>query len=191
MKLVAQLAVVAIVFGFSFRAEGQSVTSLSRTAPQVPSGGLHPTFAGIWTPSDPARSDKAWSVGISRIPGRARLTIEQRPDRLTLTISMPDDLLSSMLRLVPFYPTVVLHLSDVQRSGGYGAGGPPPLSGPTWVGDQLTVPALWPGDKDSTTTTYSLDGDRLKVETRTVVNAAHTNHLEEWFNRSSEPEPKR
>jgi hypothetical protein len=58
---------------------------------QVPTAALRPPFAGIWTPSDRARSDELFAVGLASVPGRGRLTIKQTTDRLTVTITLPED----------------------------------------------------------------------------------------------------
>jgi hypothetical protein len=182
MKDAARLAVVVVVLGFSF---SQNVAALRPSERQVPAATSHPTFSGTWTPSDPARSDKFFSVGVNRIPGRGRLTIEQRADRLMVTITLPDDILDSILPFYSrFYPTVFYRLSDVPgREGGAGAGGPPPLSRPTWFGERLVIPDPWPGSVHPTTETYSLDGNRLKLETHIAVSATRANDLAEWFNK--------
>jgi hypothetical protein len=153
---------------------------------QAPTAVQHPIFAGTWAPSDPARSDKLFSVGLTPIPGGGRLKIEQTADRLTVTITVPDDKLKIWLALTdgPFYPTMVYHLTGSDgRSGGVGAGGPPPLPGPTWVGDRLVIPnarALPPRFK-GITATYSLDGDQLKLENRWDLVDGRANDVTEWF----------
>jgi hypothetical protein len=151
---------------------------------QVPTAALHPTFAGTWAPSDPERSDELFALGLTAIPGRGRLTVEQRVDRLTVTITMPDDKLDPILSINGrFYATIVYRLSETPgRSGGAGAGGPQTPAGPTWFGDRLVVPDARPAARPITMT-YSLDGDRLKLETRVDVSAAHANTVTEWFTR--------
>jgi hypothetical protein len=56
---------------------------------QAPTAVQHPIFAGTWAPSDPDRSEKLFSVGLTSIPGGGRLTIEQTADRLTVTTRHP------------------------------------------------------------------------------------------------------
>ncbi len=144
----------------------------------------HPTFAGTWQPADPARSDELFGVGLTRIPGSGRLTLEQRSDRLTVTITMPDDVLDPLLDLSgPFFQTVVYRLPESRLPpGGFGAAGPPPLRHPTWVGDRLVVPNAWPSARP-TTTTLSLDGDRLRLDTRVEVSRSMANAVTQWFTR--------
>ena len=36
---------------------------------EVPAAVMHPTFAGTWTPSEPARNDELFAVGLSNSPG--------------------------------------------------------------------------------------------------------------------------
>ena len=149
---------------------------------------VHPTFAGIWAPSDPVRSDKLFSVGLTFIAGASRLTIEQTADRLTVTVTVPDDKLKIWLALTdgPFYPTMVYRLTGFEgRSGGVGAGGPQPLAGPTWVGDRLVIPnaRAVPNRFKGITATYSLDGDQLKLENRWDLIDGRANDVTEWFTR--------
>ena len=94
-----------------------------------------------------------------------------------MTVTVPDDYLDPILSINGrVYTTVVYRLSEEQgRSGGAGAEGPPPLSRPTWFGDRLVIPEPWPA-KFPTTMTYSLDGDRLKLETRVQVSAVSCEH---------------
>jgi len=80
-----------------------------------------------------------------------------------------------------FYATTIYRLSR-GRSGGTGAGGAPPPSGPTWFGDRLVIPDSRPG-RLRTTTTYSLDGGRLKLETRVELGDGRANDVTEWFTR--------
>jgi hypothetical protein len=166
------LAVAALLGGASV---------LAQVPPAAPP---HPMFAGIWTPSEPARSDQLFSVGLTAIPGSGRLMIEQRADRLTVTITMPDDKLDPLLSINgPFYQTIVYRLFEPRgRSGGAGAGGLQPPSVPTWLGNQLVIPNPRPAARPATTT-YSLDGDRLKLETRVEARTAQATTVTEWFTR--------
>ena len=125
------------------------------------------------------------------LSGRGRLTIEQRPDRFTVTITMPDDDLTPVLRINGiFYTTIVYSISEMTgRSGGAGAGGPQSPSRPTWIGDKLVIPNARPAARASTTT-YSLDGDRLKLETHVEMGDGRANDVTQWFTKvvsGSEP----
>ena len=150
----------------------------------APAAAKHPTFAGTWVPSDPGRSDTFFSVGLAVVPGRGQLTIEQRADRLALTITLPDENTDIFLRMNgQYYEKVVYRLPvGSMRSGGYGASGPPTRPGPIWDGDRLVLPAQQPSFR-AVTTTFSLDGDRLNAETRVQIDATRANTVPEWFTR--------
>ena len=156
---------------------------VSRSFAQAPLSTAHPSFAGTWAPAIPEASDRRFDVGLTLIPGRGGLAIEQSANRLTVTITIPDDKLDPMLRAQGrFYPTAIYHLSEaVDRSGGYGASGPPKLTQATWVDDRLVIPNPWPGLTHPTTQTYSLDGDRLKIETRVDMGGGRETDVPEWF----------
>ena len=157
----------------------------SRLFAQAPVPNQHPSFAGTWTPSSPEASDRRFAVGLTLIPGLGRLSIEQRENRLTVTMTIPDDRLDVLLRVRGrFYPTAIYYLSETEgRSGGYGASGQPKLTKATWFGDRLVVPNPWPGLENPTTQTYSLDGGRLKVETHVELGGRESD-VAEWFTRA-------
>lgn len=121
------------------------------------------------------------------IPGDGRLKIEQGTDLFTVTVTVPEDKLKLRLALTdrPFTATMVYRLTGSQgRSGGVGAGGPQPLPGPTWVGDRLVVSTAWPGlgrMVKGMATTYSLQGDQLKLETHWDLTNGRANDLTELF----------
>ena len=100
---------------------------------QSPAAPQRPSFAGTWEPSEPAKSDRLFDVGLAVIPGQGRLMIEQRSDRLTVRITMPDDRLDPILGIKGrFYETIVYRTPTAPgRSGGYGAGGPATAVGVT------------------------------------------------------------
>jgi hypothetical protein len=150
---------------------------LMSQAPGVPS---HPTFSGTWSPSDPVQSDGLFNLGLTLIPGQGRLTIEQRVNRLTVMFVIPDDELDRLLGVVGrLNTTTVYRISETPgRVGGAGAGGSPSLSQPTWFGEQLVVPNMRPSNTPITTT-ISLDGDRLKLQTR-----GGRNVVDEWFTKA-------
>ena len=150
---------------------------------QAPAVAPHPTLSGTWAPSEPAQSDQLFAVGLTRIPGQGRLTIEQRADRLVVTIALPDDKLDTLLKINGrFYMTVIYHVSE-GRLGGAGAGGAPRPSEPTWFGDRLVIPDPQPAAR-STMWTCSLDHDRLKLETRVDLPDGRANSVAQWFTRA-------
>ena len=151
---------------------------------QMPAAPRHPSFAGTWAPSDPDKSNQLFNVGLSSIPGSGRMTIEQRDDRFTVTIALPDDKLEAMLRLTGrYYPTTIYRVPPGSvRVGGTGAGGPPPLTDPTWMDDKLVIPNARQSARP-VTTTYALDGERLKVESQVEIGAGRSNTVTEWFTR--------
>jgi hypothetical protein len=151
---------------------------------QTPATAPLPTFAGTWTPSDPDRSDQLFAVGLTAIPGDGQLTIEQRPDRLTLSMAMPDEKLDPILGVNGrFYPTIIYRIPNERfRLGGFGASGPQFPAGPHWLGDQLVIPGVRPGARPITAV-LSIDGERLKMETQVEVREGRTNTVTEWFTR--------
>ena len=151
---------------------------------QSPATPQRPSFAGTWEPTEPEKSDRLFDVGLTTIPGRGQLTIEQRADRFTVRITMPDDRLDPILSIKGrFYETIVYRTPTAPgRSGGYGAGGPATPVGVTWVGDQLVIPNARPDGRPGKTT-YSMDGDRLKVETLGQVTSDRASTVTEWFTR--------
>jgi len=150
---------------------------------QAPSSTSHPSLAGTWAPSIPEASDRRYDVGLTMIPGQGRLTIEQSATRLTVTITIPDDKLEPLLAINGrFYPTAIYYLSET-RTGGYGAGGAPEITRPTWLGNQLVVPNPWPQFTHPTTQTYSLDRDKLAIETRVDMGAGRVNDITERFDK--------
>jgi len=160
------------------------ICAAPRLLAQIPAVAPQPTLAGTWAPSEPARSDQLFAVGLTPLPGRGRLTIEQRPDRLAVTITMPDDMLDPLLDVSGRFYATIIYRTTQGRSGGSGAGGAQQLSTPTWFGDRLVIPNARPSARPiTTTTTYSLEGDRLKSETRVEVSAGHANTITEWFTR--------
>ena len=58
---------------------------LAAQAAQAPQA--HPSFSGTWTPVDREKSDTLFSVGLSVLSGESKLSIEQRPDRFTVTFA--------------------------------------------------------------------------------------------------------
>jgi hypothetical protein len=156
-------------------------SAVSAQAPAQSPAVTPPALAGIWVPVDPARSDRYFDVGLSLVPGQGRLTIEQRPDRITVRITMPDDRLDPLLDLTGrFYEAIIYRVGTQGRQGGFGASGPQPPTGPTWIGDRLVIPNPRPSVYP-TTTTYSREGERLKSETRVTVAAGRENTVTEWF----------
>src|SRR6188508_837952 len=64
-------------------------------------------LSGTWVPTDPAVSDARFNVGLSRIPGSGRLTIEQTGNRFTVSITMPDDRLDGAFAQGRFQQTII------------------------------------------------------------------------------------
>jgi hypothetical protein len=148
---------------------------------QTPAPASLPDFSGVWAPSDAARSDTLFDVGLSVVPGRGRMTIDQRVNRITISISMTDDKLEPLMAISGrFYASIIYGItSRPARQGGFGAAGPPELTVPTWVGDRLVIPDARPAQRKATWT-LSREGDRLKVETKVEGRA---NTITEWFSR--------
>jgi len=145
--------------------------------------GQRPSFAGTWVPADPNRSEVLFSSGISSVAGvsgQGRLVVEQRPDRLILTRQLSDDALNMMLNFKGSFDTTTVYRIVVPQSGdgGLGAGGDTRSS---WQGDRLVLQIL--GAPKPTTVTFSLDGERLKLESRVVVGPGKENNTVELFTR--------
>lgn len=158
--------------------------------PQAPVAAQRPSFAGIWAPVDPARSDQLFAVGLTPIPGRAQLVIEQRgTNRLTVTINIPDEVLDQFNPkfFARRYTTISYNLFEPEgRSGGAGAGGVPQPVFPTWIGNRLVIPDPRPSTRPMTTT-YALDGERLKLETHIEIARDRVNTVTEWFRKERRP----
>jgi len=131
-------------------------------------------------PAEPARSEVLFSNGLSlaEVGGQGRLVIEQRADRLILTRQLSDDALDKMLNFKGRFDTTTVYRIVVPQAGrgGFGAGGDTSAS---WQGDRLVLPIL--GAAHPTTVTFSLDGERLKVEMHNVVSSGKENNTPEWF----------
>ena len=93
---------------------------------------------------------------------------------------MPDEKLNPILSINGrFYPTVIYRVSPERwRPIGFGAGGPQLPTAPTWFGDSLVIPNARPSSRPITTT-YSVDGARLKVETRVEISEGRSNTVTE------------
>jgi len=142
-----------------------------------------PSFAGTWVPADPSRSEVLFNNGISAVAGvsgQGRLVVEQRPDRLTLTRQLSDDALNMMLNFKGSFDTTTVYRIVLPQSGngGLGAGGDTRSS---WQGDRLVLQIV--GAAKPTTVTFSLDGERLKVESHVVVSPGKENNTAELFTR--------
>jgi len=97
-------------------------------------------LSGTWIPTDPEASDARFNVGLSRIPGSGRVTIEQAANRFTVSITMPDDRLDGAFANGRFQQTVVYRVYESGRSGGAGAGPPQVPTRTAWVDDRLVIP---------------------------------------------------
>ena len=145
-----------------------------------------PSFAGTWKPAEPAKSSVFFDNGIGWIPGDGRLVIEQSPTRLTITVHVPDAKLDPLLTIHgEFHQTVIYRITEPQgRSGGSGAAGDLRFS--SWQDNRLVVKRS--RTESRTFTVYlSLEGDRLRKETHTVVTIDPKDKKEstvtEWFER--------
>ena len=148
---------------------------------QTPAAASRPNFSGAWQPADPAKSDKLFDVGLSYVPGSGRLTIEQTERRFTMTITRPDDRLEPLPNISGrFIPTIVYRIYESGRAGGGGRGDLKP-SLTSWLGDRLVIPDPRPGSRLPMTSTFSMEGDRLKMETRAEVDAVRASTVIELF----------
>jgi len=141
-----------------------------------------PNFAGSWEPADRARSTTLFSVGIGWVPANGRIVIEQRANRLTVTKSVPDDVLDPLLQLHgEFYPTVMYPIFEREPGGApvaFGAAGDLRAS---WQGDRLVLSRSQAGIR-LITISLSLDGDRLRKDSHTVITTEQKEStVQEWF----------
>jgi hypothetical protein len=146
---------------------------------QTASESARRTLAGTWSPSDPARTEAFFDVGIGWIPGDGRLVIEQTPNRLTVTRSIPDAKLDRLLdsQRREFIATVIYWI-DAPARGGAGANG---MNGSSWRGDQLILTQKQSGGR-RITEALALDGDRLRLDIQITAENKDTTRSE-WFNR--------
>ena len=160
-----------------------AIVGLQVSAAQEVPPSQRPSFAGTWVPADPNLSEVLFNNGISAVAGvsgHGRLLIEQRPDRLTLTRQLSDDALNMMLNFKGSFDTTTVYRIVLPQSGngGLGAGGDTRSS---WQGDRLVFQIL--GAAKPTTVAFSLDGERLKVETHVIVSPGKENNTAELFKR--------
>ena len=138
-------------------------------------------LSGTWVPTDPVASDARFNVGLSRIPGSGRVTIEQTANRFTLSITMPDDRLDGAFANGRFEQTVIYRVYESGRSGGTGAAPPQVPTRTAWVDDRLVIPNAIPGSVRPITMTFSMAGERLRIETRFETDAKGVNTIGELF----------
>jgi hypothetical protein len=131
-------------------------------AAQEPSHVGRPSLSGTWLPVDGDFADKVFNIGLTAIPSGTKVTIDQQPTRITITIALPDDKLSAISRMTGRFYTTVTYWPAEGRVGGYGAGGAPQVTHPTWLGDRFVVPDALPGG--GRMMSYSLKGGLLQVE---------------------------
>jgi hypothetical protein len=165
------------------------IAGASIPLPQANATTKRPTFAGTWRPSDPPRSDRFFEVGLGLVPGDGRVVIEQSSNRLTLTKNIPDATLDRLLAIQrEFYTTTVYRIDEApipgSRPGGAGASGLTAGASPSsWQGDRLVF-IQRQLDSRKITASLSLDGDRLKLESHTVILREKTEStVSEWFDR--------
>jgi hypothetical protein len=155
---------------------------------QTSSVPARPTFAGTWTPSDPARSDAFFDNGLGWIPAKGRLMIEQRPNRLTIATHVPDDILDRLLAIHKRWDLTVAYAINDQPGcrGGWGRGGDQCPS--SWHGARLLLAQTQAGVR-LITVWLSMDSDRLKKTSHTVIASdrqapVKESTVEEWFDRA-------
>ena len=138
-------------------------------------------LSGTWVPADPAVSDARFNVGLSRIPGSGRLTIEQTANRFTVSITMPDDRLDGAFAHGRFQQTIIYRVDGSGRSGGGGAGPPQVPTHTAWVDDRLVIPNAILGSARPVTMTFSMDGERLRIESRVEADGTSGSTIRELF----------
>jgi hypothetical protein len=159
------------------------IGGVSATLAQTGAETRRPAFAGAWKPSDPARSERLFSVGIGWVPGDGSIVIEQTSNRLTITKNLPEARLDRVLEFQrQFYPTVIYRIDDPRgRVGGAGATGQ--AAGSSWQGDRLVLTQTQAGGRHITVSVL-LDSDRLKVDSHVVIVAeGKESTTSEWFER--------
>ena len=149
---------------------------------QKPPAVTRPNFAGSWEPADQSRSSTLFSVGIGRVPANGRVVIEQRANRLTVTKSVPDDVLDRLLQVQgQFYPTVMYPIIESRGDVGVGALGDLRAS---WQGERLVLNRSQAGIR-LITVSLSMDGDRLKKDAHTAIASEQKEStVSEWFVRA-------
>ena len=94
-------------------------------------------------------------------------------------MTIPEKQLAPMLAASGrFYPTAIYNLpgSDGRPGSDYRQ-----QTQAKWEDDRLVIPSPWPGLARPTTQTYSLDGNRLKIQTHVDMGNGRETDITEWF----------
>jgi hypothetical protein len=176
-RRLALASIAGLLAGYSISAQSQATPP----APAVTPALQRPSFAGVWKPSDPAKADTFFSVGITWVPGDGRIAIEQSSNRLTVTMTIPDAILDKLLSIQKqYYPTIIYRIDEPSGRGGFGSAGD--LSG-SWQGDRLVIMRRTTANVRGTTSLL-MDGDRLKKENYSaVIGENKETTTSEWFDR--------
>jgi len=94
---------------------------------------------------------------------------------------MPDDRLDRAFGHDRFEQTVIYRVYESGRSGGAGAGPPQVPTHPTWVDDRLVIPNAILGSAHPVTMTFSMEGERLRIESRVEGDATNASTITEFF----------
>lgn len=160
MRVSASLALVAALSVAS--TAPSSLSAKQRSA--IPA---HPIFSGVWSPSNPQSADKFFAAFVTPMPGGAKLSIDQRPNRITVGIDLPEADLDRLNR--HFFASVVYPIS-YYRAGGNGAGSDLSTTA-AWDGEALVIPnfAMRDGSGVPVTVTFSLQKSQLAMKTEYQV----------------------
>ena len=156
MRVSASLALVAAL-------SIASVAPSSLSARQGAAIPAHPIFSGVWSPSNPQSADRFFAAHVTPVPGGAKLSIDQRPSRITVGIDLPEadlDRLNSR-----FFASVVYPISRYPL-GGNGAGPGLPVEA-AWDGEALVIPSfsVRGGGRVPVSVTFSLQQSQLAMKT--------------------------
>jgi hypothetical protein len=153
------------VVAFCIAAAFASAPSASaRQAAPIPA---HPIFSGVWSPVNAMQADRLFAAFISPVPGGAKLSIDQRPGRITVGIDLPDDDLDRFAgNNMGFFARVVYPISRYPL-GGNGAG-PNRSVDAAWNGEALVIPlfSAWDLGENGATkmVTFSLQDSHLAMK---------------------------
>jgi hypothetical protein len=152
--------VVAFCIAASF------VSAPSASARQGAPVPAHPIFSGVWSPVNTKASDTFFAARVSPVPGGAKLSIDQRQSRITVSIDLPDADLDHLAQTGRgFFPSVVYAISN-RPLGGNGAGPGRPVEA-AWDGEALVIPSFsaWDGQQRfPLSVTFSLQESHLAMK---------------------------
>ena len=179
LTLVATLS-AAFAGATSLSGALHASTSARQGAP-IPA---HPIFSGVWSPSNPQSADKLFAAYVIPIPGGAKLSIDQRPNRITIGIDLPE---ADLDRLhTRFFANVVYPISRYPV-GGNGAG-PDRSIEAAWEGEALVIPSFSArdGGRVPVTVTFSLQESHLAMKTEyQLPSAARMTSVTQLFDRAA------